>query len=110
MWAVLLEQMKKRAEAKQRFGSHLSDEMRLRLDVLEKETTVAAKKCVELGTSIHAEMQKAFRSTDDALKNYHHLQGQPLGGNNVSFSLFSSRSCFFPSNLMQANTSKSEKT
>ena len=52
VWHVLLEQTQKRAESRQRFASNLMDEMRQRLETLEKETTSVSKKCLELGTNL----------------------------------------------------------
>lgn len=75
VWTVLLDQMKRRAEARQRFASHLNDEMKQRLEVLERETATSSKRCLEFGTSLQLEMQRSYKSVDDALKTYHQAQG-----------------------------------
>lgn len=76
VWSVLLDQMKRRAEARQRFAAHLSDEMKQRLEVLERETITGSKRCLELGSALLQEIQRSYRAVEEALKVYHHYQGE----------------------------------
>lgn len=75
VWSVLLDQMKKRAESRQRFANNMMDAMRTRLEVLERETTMTSRRCLELGSGLQAEMQRSFKNVDEALKHYYAMQG-----------------------------------
>ncbi|EGD78350.1 hypothetical protein PTSG_09416 [Salpingoeca rosetta] len=74
VWYVLLEQMRKRADARQRFATNLADEMKSRLDCLERESVAASKRCLELGGHIQLELQRSFKQVDDTLKVYYSSQ------------------------------------
>lgn len=76
VWSVLLDQMKKRAESRQRFANNMMDAMRTRLEVLERETTTTSKRCLELGSGLQNEMQRSFKSVEEALKHYYAMQGR----------------------------------
>jgi hypothetical protein len=67
--------MKKRAESRQRFANNMMDAMRTRLEVLERETTTTSKRCLELGSGLQNEMQRSFKSVEEALKHYYAMQG-----------------------------------
>eukprot|EP00049_Salpingoeca_infusionum_P000429 m.39909 g.39909 ORF g.39909 m.39909 type:complete len:1225 (-) comp10365_c0_seq4:3299-6973(-) len=71
VWQVLLDQIKKRADARQRFALHLGDEMKTRLESLERDTTVASKKCLDYGGTIQVELQRTLKEVEDTMKVYH---------------------------------------
>eukprot|EP00730_Choanoeca_flexa_P020032 TRINITY_DN9794_c0_g1_i1.p1 TRINITY_DN9794_c0_g1~~TRINITY_DN9794_c0_g1_i1.p1 ORF type:complete len:1088 (+),score=284.97 TRINITY_DN9794_c0_g1_i1:1627-4890(+) len=76
VWNVLLEQTQKRAESRQRFASNLMEEMRQRLEVLEKETMAVHKKCNELGVNLQGELKRRYMAVDENLKNYQNTAGK----------------------------------
>eukprot|EP00055_Hartaetosiga_balthica_P015628 m.93653 g.93653 ORF g.93653 m.93653 type:complete len:1305 (-) comp8917_c3_seq4:906-4820(-) len=78
VWTSILSQLKKRATARIRFASKLGEEMKSRFDSLEKETTSTSKKCLDLGHSLHGDLQSSFKHAEETMRSYHNYHGKYL--------------------------------
>ena len=70
----MLDSTKKKAESREQFSQTLLNEVKPRIEQLERESVTATKKCTEIIQALQAEMNAVFKGADESLKVYHSCQ------------------------------------